>query len=123
MTERGSLAALPAEQPYPGNRRRTFSSSQATVAEYTFEPGARFPRHHHAQEQITLVQEGQIELTAAGRTAALGPGQWAVTAAGVEHGVRAGDRGARFLAILVPRRGADDALTVTDTPTAGGSGR
>jgi unsaturated pyranuronate lyase len=118
MSTEGSLDGLPVETPFPGVRRRTFSSLQATVAEYSFDPGARFPLHRHVQEQITLVQEGDVEFTADGRSQQLSPGEWSVVAGGVEHGIRAGARGARFLAVLVPRRSADAPYTLSDpTPT------
>jgi unsaturated pyranuronate lyase len=100
----GSFAGLPVEEPYPGLRRRTFDAQGATVNEYTFAPGARFPLHHHPQEQITIVEEGEVELTAADETVRLGAGEWSVLAGGVAHGIRALEHGARVLAIVVPRR-------------------
>jgi quercetin dioxygenase-like cupin family protein len=117
MSVEGSLDGLPVETPFPGVRRRTFSSRQATVAEYSFDPVARFPLHRHAQEQITLVQEGDVELIADGRRRQLAEGDWSVVAAGVEHGISAGARGARFLAVLVPRRSPDDPYTLTGPTT------
>ncbi len=117
MSADGSLDGLPVETPFPGVRRRTFSSRQATVAEYSFDPGAHFPLHHHGQEQITLVQEGDLELVADGRDQRLAAGDWSVVAAGVEHGIQAGARGARFLAVLVPRRSPDDPYTLSDPTT------
>lgn len=101
---RGAFADLPAEEPYPGVRRRSFDAAGATVTEYAMAPGARFPLHHHPQEQITVVEEGEVELTIAGETSRLGAGEWSVVGPGVEHGITNGDRPARFLAILVPRR-------------------
>lgn len=115
MSAEGSLDGLPVEAPFPGVRRRTFSSRQATVAEYSFDPGARFPLHRHAQEQITLLLEGDVELLADGRSQRLAEGDWSVLAAGVEHGIRAGARGARFLAVLVPRRAPDEPYTLTES--------
>lgn len=106
MQAEGSFADLPVEEPYEGLRRRTFDSEEATVNEYVFEPGARFPLHRHPQEQITLIEEGEVELTVAGETARLRAGDWSVVGPDVEHGIRAGERGARILAIVVPRRSA-----------------
>jgi quercetin dioxygenase-like cupin family protein len=108
----GSLEALAADTPFPGVSRRTFSSEQATVAEYSFDAGARFPLHRHPQEQTTLILEGDVELVADGRSEVLPAGAWAVVAGGVEHGIAAGPRGARFLVVLVPRRAPDQAPTL-----------
>ena len=108
----GSFGGLAVEEPYDGLRRRTFDSEGATVNEYTFEPGARFPLHRHSQEQITLVTEGDVELRAGEETSRLAAGDWSVVAGGVEHGITAGPAGARILAIVVPRR--REAITVVE---------
>ena len=110
----GRLGDLPAEQPYPGLERRTFDSDAATVNEYRFEPGARFPLHRHPEEQITLVEEGEVEMTIGGRRERLAAGGWSVAAPDVEHGITAGEAGARILAILVPRRPGSSAYTVLE---------
>ena len=100
----GSFARLPVAEPYPGLQRRAFDAAGATVNEYVFAAGAEFPLHRHAEEQVTLVEEGEIELRAGEETARLGPGDWCVTAPDVPHGIRALGAGARVLAVIVPRR-------------------
>ena len=102
----GRFDNLAAEEPYPGVRRRTVQSEHATVAEYAFEPGASFPLHEHPQEQVTLVLEGDVDLSAGGATERLAAGAWSVVPGGVEHGVTAGAGGARIVALVVPRREA-----------------
>jgi unsaturated pyranuronate lyase len=109
----GSFDNLPVDEPWPGVRRRAFDSQNATVTSYEFEPGARFPIHSHPQEQITLVQRGQVEFTVAGEVKRLAPGEWSVVPGGVEHGLRAGEAGATFLAVIVPRRESRNAYTVS----------
>jgi quercetin dioxygenase-like cupin family protein len=106
MEAHGSLADLPVEEPYEGLARRTFDSEGATLNEYVFEPGTRFPIHRHPQEQITLIEEGEVELTVAGGTTRLCAGDRSVVGPDLEHGIRAGEQGARILAIVVPRRSA-----------------
>lgn len=108
----GSFDALPAQTPYHGLRRRTFDSAEATVNEYSFEPEARFPLHRHPQEQITLILDGDVELTVGDETMRLTTGDWSVVGSEVEHGIRAGGSGARILAIIVPRR--REAVTVVE---------
>jgi quercetin dioxygenase-like cupin family protein len=111
----GTFAGLEAEAPYPGVQRRTLHSERVTLAQYTFEPGASFPLHRHAQEQVTLVEAGVVHLTADGSTEALAAGAWSVLPGGVEHGITAGPEGARIVAILSPRREGGD-ITITSTP-------
>jgi quercetin dioxygenase-like cupin family protein len=110
----GSFASLAVEEPYAGLRRRTFDTTGATVNEYRFEPGAAFPLHRHPEEQITLVTDGEIELTAAGEVTSLGIGDWSVIPGEVEHGIRAGAAGAGIVAIIVPRRASPSAYTLAE---------
>src|SRR4051794_37433980 len=114
MTRLGRFAELARDEPYPGLERRTFDASGATVNEYRFEPGARFPVHTHPQEQITLVEEGEVEMTIRDDVEVLAAGDWSVVAPEVPHGIRAGDTGARILAIIVPRRSNATAYTVLE---------
>lgn len=118
MTELGILDDLETDTPFPGILRHVLRTAKATVQEYRFDPGATFPRHHHPEEQITLVIDGQLTFTADEETHDLAAGAWSVTAADVPHGITAGPRGARILAILVPPRPADDAYVISDPSAA-----
>ncbi len=112
MSVRGSFESLPADRVYDGVTRRSFSSDRATVTSYTFAAGATFPRHRHAQEQITLIQTGKVGMTIGDRVEHLSAGDWSVIEPEVEHGITAGPGGAVVVAIVVPRREADDAYTM-----------
>jgi quercetin dioxygenase-like cupin family protein len=106
----GSFGALEATEPYAGLHRRTFDMAGATVNEYRFDAGAKFPLHTHPEEQLTVVTEGTVELTAGDEVSQLTAGDFAVTAGGVAHGIHATSGPAAILAIVVPRRTA--AITV-----------
>ena len=56
--------------------------------------------------------EGTVVFTVKGERHELGPGETYVVAPEVEHGLRAGPTGARFLAIIVPRRVDSDAYEI-----------
>jgi quercetin dioxygenase-like cupin family protein len=114
VDELGRFEQLVPDEPYPGLERRTFDAAGATVNEYRFRPGARFPVHSHPQEQITLVEEGEIELTVREEVTRLEAGAWSVVGGDVPHGIRAGEHGARIVAIVVPRRSSADAYTVLE---------
>jgi quercetin dioxygenase-like cupin family protein len=100
------------EQPFEGVRRRTHQAEQATVTAYSFGPGAIFPVHSHREEQTTVVVEGTVEFEVDGRKHRLGAGETFVVGADIEHGLKAGPDGARFLAVLVPRRSQSDAYEI-----------
>jgi quercetin dioxygenase-like cupin family protein len=110
----GSFHEIEAEAPFPGIARRAFSSPEATVTEYRFAPSSTFPAHSHPQEQITLILEGEVELTAGGESETLVAGGWSVVAGGVPHGITSGSEGTRFLTVLVPRRDPSAAYTLSD---------
>ncbi len=110
----GSFDGLTVEAPYPGVERTSFDSQGATVTRYRFEPDASFPLHRHEQEQLTMIISGCVTFTVDGREQQLGPGDWSVVPGGVEHGLRAGDQRAEFLAVIVPRRSHSHAYAVSE---------
>jgi len=95
-------------EPFPGVRVRTFDSERATVTLYAFAAGAAFPSHHHPQEQITLVEEGELAFVVDGEVGTVRAGDWRLVPPGRTHEVTAGPEGARLISILVPRRGAGE---------------
>jgi quercetin dioxygenase-like cupin family protein len=111
---RGSFEELPVDEPYPGVTRRIFSSDKATFMNYRFEPRARFPRHTHPQEQVTLVQSGTIEMSLGDRVQSLTAGEYSIAPPDVEHGIQAGDGGASIVAVVVPRREESTGYTVVE---------
>lgn len=110
----GSFVDLPVDEPYPGIERRVVDADGGTVSRYVFRPGARFPQHVHPQEQITLVEAGEVELNVAGERSLLRAGDWSVLPGEVEHGITAGKTGASIVAIVVPRRTSSNAYTVVE---------
>jgi quercetin dioxygenase-like cupin family protein len=113
-TTAGVLDALPADAPYPGITRRSLDAKGASVVWYAFEPGASFPLHRHPHEQITIVEDGSVSLRTGDETHELDAGAWVVTAGGVDHGITAGDSGARISIVLVPRRAAGERVEVVE---------
>ncbi|MFL5818806.1 MAG: cupin domain-containing protein [Conexibacter sp.] len=105
----GTFAAVDADEPYPGVVRRSVDAQGATATRYEFRPGAAFPLHRHPQEQITLIEQGDIRMRLGAEEHEFGPGGYTVVPGGVEHGITAGADGAVITAIVVPRRAAADA--------------
>ena len=108
----GRFDELPGNEVYAGVVRRTFDARQATVTSYSFAPGASFPVHRHPQEQITLIESGEVMMRIGDGVEPLSAGAWSVVDADVEHGIVAGPDGAQIVAIIVPRRSSADAYTV-----------
>jgi len=113
----GSFRPGTGDRPYPGVERQSFDTDRATIVSYRFEAGASFPLHRHAEEQITIVEEGEVDFLLGSETRHLTAGDWVVTAPETPHGIAATE-GARFLAIIIPRRRSGDGYVVVKPPRA-----
>ncbi len=112
-----SLAEGSYDEPFAGIRRYAAHGERATLLRYTFDPGAGFPSHHHPQEQITLVEAGELEFTLAGETRRVSKGDVVVVPPDVPHSARACfDVPASLLAVLSPRRDDIGAVSIVTSP-------
>jgi quercetin dioxygenase-like cupin family protein len=73
----------------PGWRARLFDSPSMTFAHYEFDAGASIHEHHHPEEEVWNVIEGELEVTVGGETQVAGPGCVAIVPGGTRHSVRA----------------------------------
>ena len=69
-----SLASLAERQLFPGYIAKLVHTERATLSFLHVEPGHVLPQHQHPHEQITIVLEGELELTVGGETVRLTPG-------------------------------------------------
>lgn len=83
------MDALAVIERLPGWRGRIFNSASMTFAHYAFDAGATIHEHHHQQEEVWNVIEGELEVTIAGASCRAGPGQVAIVPANTPHAVRA----------------------------------
>ena len=73
----------------PGWRARIFHSASMTFAHYEFDAGSTIHEHHHEQEEVWNVIEGELELTIDGVVRRAGPGVVAIVPPNTPHSVRA----------------------------------
>jgi quercetin dioxygenase-like cupin family protein len=73
----------------PGWRARIFNSARMTFAHYEFDAGSTIHEHHHEQEEVWNVIEGELELTIGGVVQRAGPGLVAIVPPNTPHSVRA----------------------------------
>jgi quercetin dioxygenase-like cupin family protein len=71
-----------------------------------FAPHTEAPLHSHAEEQITIVLEGELEMEVDGETRLLRPGQVAVMPPFVPHAARTHDRPSVEIDVFSPPRQA-----------------
>ena len=69
----------------PGWRGRYFHAVNMTVAHYEFTRGASIHEHHHPQEELYEVLEGELELTVDGVTQVARPGVAAIVPSNARH--------------------------------------
>jgi quercetin dioxygenase-like cupin family protein len=69
----------------PKLSQRVFSTQNAIVVHYVYEPGLEFESHSHPQEQITIVQSGQLLFEVAGEKIELKAGDICSIAPNIEH--------------------------------------
>jgi len=73
----------------PGWRGRLFHSPSMTFAHYDFDRGSTIHEHHHVQEEVWEVIEGQVELTIDGVPQIARPGVVAIVPSNVPHSAKA----------------------------------
>lgn len=82
-------SALPVKEPKPGWKGRFFHSERMTFSYYEIEAGADVHRHHHPQEEVFHVLDGELEVSIGDETRTVRPGEAAVVPSEVEHSARA----------------------------------
>ncbi len=69
----------------PGIFGATVHTPQLTATLYRYGAGSSWEEHHHPQDQITTVLEGEIDFVVAGATVHLEPGQLATLPGNTPH--------------------------------------
>jgi quercetin dioxygenase-like cupin family protein len=96
---------LPETLVHGSIRRSRFDTDVMTVLRYEFAPHAVFPRHAHAEPQITLVLEGTLTFGFGDAASSHGAGEIVSIPGHQPHEGRAGDAGAVILCLFAPPRG------------------
>ncbi len=73
------------QQLDPKLTQRVFNTKNAIVVHYVYEPGLEFDHHSHPQEQITIIQSGQLLFDIEGEKVELNTGDICSIAPNVEH--------------------------------------
>jgi quercetin dioxygenase-like cupin family protein len=94
---------LTATERLPGWHGRYFHSANMTFAHYDFASGSSIHEHHHSQEEVYEVIEGELEVTIDGVTQIAKPGIVAIVPPNAKHSVRALTKG-RAIIVDTPLR-------------------
>ena len=93
-----------AKEIAPDVHIRTFWGKEMLLSIVDLASNAVVPAHSHPHEQTGTLISGEFDLTIAGETRRLKPGDTYIIPGGVEHSARAGDSPARALDIFSPVR-------------------
>ena len=89
---------------FAGVHIRTFWGNKMLLSIVDLAANTLVPAHDHPHEQAGTVISGEFELTIAGETRWLRPGDTYIIPGGVEHSALGGDAPARVLDIFSPVR-------------------
>lgn len=90
-------------EPLPGWKGRFWRSGSMSFSHYDVGTGCSIHEHHHPNEEVWVVIEGEFEVTIAGKTRVAGAGAVAVVPPDAPHSVRV-LRGGRALVANHPIR-------------------
>ena len=84
-----NLSEIPSKEIMPGYHGKLVHSESMTWVFWDVEKGATVPEHHHVNEQIMHVVEGEFEFTLNGKTAVYLPGDVVIIPSNIPHSGKA----------------------------------
>jgi quercetin dioxygenase-like cupin family protein len=88
----------------PGIVTRTFWGEKMLLSLVDLDAQAAIPLHSHPHEQVGMALLGELDLTIAGETRHVIPGDIYIVPGGVEHGLTVGDAPAQVIEAFSPVR-------------------
>ncbi|MEM9679361.1 MAG: cupin domain-containing protein [Bacteroidota bacterium] len=79
------ISSVEPREIIPGYKARFIHSETMTTAFWEVEAGAEIPMHSHMHEQLSMITEGEFEMTIGGNTKIYRPGGIIVIPSNVEH--------------------------------------
>ena len=84
-----NLSEIPSKEIMPGYHGKLVHSESMTWVFWDVEEGATVPEHHHVNEQIMHVVEGEFEFTLNGETSIYHPGDVVIIPSNIPHSGKA----------------------------------
>jgi quercetin dioxygenase-like cupin family protein len=95
---------VPPFSPAPGIQIQPVIGESLMTCWIAMEPGAIVAEHSHANEQLGVVVEGSVSITAAGETREMVVGDAYVMPSNLAHSAVAGEEGVLLVETFVPIR-------------------
>jgi quercetin dioxygenase-like cupin family protein len=90
----------------PGLEFRPVTTDTVMTNFVSFEPDAPAPMHHHVEQQIAIVVDGELKFTVGEETRVMHAGDCVVIPPNVMHGGVAGPEGCKAVDVFTPPRAA-----------------
>jgi quercetin dioxygenase-like cupin family protein len=105
VTERfSSFNSRPPKKVWDGVAGRVVEGERITLSLVDLAPNVPVPEHHHENEQLGFVVQGEIEFTIGGETRTLHAGDTYVIPSELPHSVVTGPDGAVVVDVFAPLR-------------------
>jgi quercetin dioxygenase-like cupin family protein len=88
----------------PGVTTRTFWGDRILLSSVDLAPGAVIPPHSHPHEQVGMLLRGEMQVTIAGETRTVKPGDIYIAPGGIEHSVVVGEAASQAIEAFSPVR-------------------
>jgi quercetin dioxygenase-like cupin family protein len=79
--------------------QRVMTTERVSIVRCVYRSGSDFPEHFHPQEQVTIIEEGSLELQIAGSTVTVGQGQMISIEPFVRHATKVAEGYERVIAL------------------------
>ncbi len=81
---------VPSKDLVPGITGYYVHGALMTFGYVELKAGSQIPMHHHVQEQITYILEGQLDMVIGGKACSLSAGMYYVIPSDIPHSANAG---------------------------------
>ena len=81
------MKELPVWERLPGWRGRSFRSEKMSFSYWDFTAHSSIHEHHHPNEEVWYVIDGELDMTVDGKTQRAGPGTVAIVPLNARHAV------------------------------------
>ena len=91
-------------QAWDGVQARVITGERLTMALVDLEPNKPVGEHHHGNEQLGFILQGELTFTIGGETRTLGPGDTYAISSEVLHSAVTGPQGCVVVDVFAPVR-------------------
>lgn len=98
------LETLRETEPIAGIKIRMWAGAGLSASHARLAPNVVMPAHHHVAEQMGVVLEGSMTITAGGRSESVTAGSIYRIGSDIPHGVTVGPQGCTIIEMFSPAR-------------------